>query len=88
MFVGMPTNISSVDTSFGWAEKGQKLLVTGKVYKFDGKTPASNVIIYYWQTDNNGYYSPTKEMDDKAKRQRIVNNCISIKIFLYFHIIL
>jgi protocatechuate 3,4-dioxygenase, beta subunit len=68
MFVGMPTNIASVDTSVGWTEKGQKLLVTGKVYKVDGKTPASNVIIYYWQTDNNGYYSPAKEMDKKAKR--------------------
>jgi protocatechuate 3,4-dioxygenase, beta subunit len=68
MFVGMPKNISSVDTSAGWKEKGQKLLVTGKVYKIDGKTPAPNIIIYYWHTDNNGYYSPTKEMDEKAKR--------------------
>jgi protocatechuate 3,4-dioxygenase, beta subunit len=68
MFVGMPTNISSIDTSKGWTEKGQQLLVTGKVFKIDGKTPAPNVIIYYWQTDNNGYYSPTKEMDEKAKR--------------------
>ena len=68
MFVGMPKNISSVDTSAGWTEKGQKLLVTGKVYKTDGTTPAPNVIIYYWHTDNNGYYVPTKEMDEKAKR--------------------
>jgi protocatechuate 3,4-dioxygenase, beta subunit len=68
MFVGMPTRISSVDTSVGWIEKGQKLLVTGKVYKIDGKTPAPNVIIYYWQTDNNGYYSAPKEMDERAKR--------------------
>ena len=68
MFVGMPQNISSVDTSVGWTEKGQKLLVTGKVYKIDGKTPAPNVIVYYWQTDNNGLYSPTKGMDENAKR--------------------
>ncbi len=68
MFVGMPTTISSVDTSVGWTEKGQRLLVTGKVYKIDGKTPAPNVIIYYWQTDNNGYYSPITGMDEKAKR--------------------
>jgi protocatechuate 3,4-dioxygenase, beta subunit len=68
MFVGMPTNITSVDTSTGWTEKGQRLLVTGKVYKVDGKTPAQNVIIYYWQTDNNGYYSPKDGMDEKAKR--------------------
>jgi protocatechuate 3,4-dioxygenase, beta subunit len=68
MFIGMPANISPVDTSAGWSEKGQKLLVTGKVLKIDGKTPAPNVIVYYWQTDNNGYYSPATGMDEKAKR--------------------
>ncbi|MFZ1785567.1 MAG: hypothetical protein WAU23_10225 [Ferruginibacter sp.] len=68
MFIGMPTTISSVDSSAGWTEKGQKLLITGKVYKNDGRTPASNVIIYYWQTDNNGYYSPKPGMNEKAKR--------------------
>ena len=68
MFVGMPTNINAVDTSAGWTEKGQKLLVTGIAYKIDGKIPASNVIIYYWQTDNNGYYSPKNEMEEKARR--------------------
>lgn len=68
MYVGIPKNINLIDTSAGWTEKGQKLLVTGTVYKLDGKTPASNVIIYYWHTDNNGYYSPRDEMDEKAKR--------------------
>lgn len=68
MYVGMPENIKSIDTSAGWTEKGQKLRVTGTVYKTDGKTPVPNVIIYYWQTDNNGYYSPKAGMDEKAKR--------------------
>jgi protocatechuate 3,4-dioxygenase beta subunit len=26
------------------------------------------VVLYYWQTDNNGYYSPRDGMDEKAKR--------------------
>ena len=68
MFVDMPTNINAVDTSSGWTEKGQKLLITGGAYKTDGKTPAQNVIIYYWQTDNNGYYSAQRGMDEKAKK--------------------
>lgn len=67
MYVGMPKDIKSVDYSSGWTEKGQKLLVTGIVYKLDGKTPAPNVIIYYWQTDDNGYYSPKAGMDERAK---------------------
>ena len=64
----MPTTIKSVDTSSGWIEQGQKFLVTGTVFKLDGKTPATSVVIYYWQTDNNGYYSPKNGMDEKAKR--------------------
>ena len=68
MFVGMPTNLNASDTSAGWTEKGQKLLVTGTVYKPDGRSPAQNVIIYYWQTDNDGLYSPRKGMNEKAKR--------------------
>ena len=68
MYVGMPKNIKSIDTSTAWNEKGQKLLITGTVYKLGGKIPAPNVIIYYWQTDNNGYYSPNKGMEELAKR--------------------
>lgn len=68
MYAGIPAVINSIDTSAGWNEKGQKLLVTGIVYKLDGKTPASNVVLYYWQTDNEGYYSQKAGMDEKAKR--------------------
>ena len=57
MYVGMPNNIKSVDTSSAWNEKGQRLLVTGKVLKLDGITPEPNVIVYYWQTDSEGNYS-------------------------------
>lgn len=68
MYIGMPKNISSIDTSSGWNEKGQKLIITGTTFQLDGKTPVPNVVIYYWQTDNNGYYSPKAEMDEKAKK--------------------
>ncbi len=68
MYVGMPSSINAVDTSAAWNEQGQKLLVTGIVYHLDGKTPAADVIIYYWQTDNKGYYSLINGMDEKAKR--------------------
>jgi protocatechuate 3,4-dioxygenase beta subunit len=68
MYIGMPADIVSVDTSVAWNEKGQKLLVHGTVYKHDGKTPAPNVILYYWHTDNNGYYSPAPNQDEKSKR--------------------
>lgn len=68
MFEGMPEKMNATDTSAGWTEAGQKLLITGTVFKRDGKTPASNTIVYYWQTDNNGYYSPGVKMNQQASR--------------------
>ena len=58
MYVDMPKNINAIDTSMGWhASNAQKLLITGKVFELDGITPAPNVVLYYWHTDINGYYS-------------------------------
>lgn len=76
MFVGMPNVIDAVDTSAAWKEEGQKLLVTGTVFKLDGKTPAPDVIIYYWQTDNNGYYAPKPGMEDEAKRHGYIRGWV------------
>lgn len=67
MYEDMPEKILATDTSAGWNEEGQKLLVTGTIYNFEGKIPAPNVIVYYWQTDNNGYYSSTEGMNEKVK---------------------
>ncbi|MBY0436526.1 MAG: intradiol ring-cleavage dioxygenase, partial [Cyclobacteriaceae bacterium] len=57
MYVGIPQVINAVDTSAGWHEPGTRLIVTGKVYQRDGRTPAPGVIVYYWQTDSKGLYS-------------------------------
>ncbi len=67
MYVGMPEKILSEHTSIGWTEGKQKLILTGKVYQLDGKTPASNVIVYYWHTDGKGLYSSNSETPKEAK---------------------
>lgn len=68
LFVGMPETIYSVDTSEAWHEKGQKLIVTGTVYQRDGKTPAADVVVYYWQTDQTGRYTAGSSMHPAAKQ--------------------
>lgn len=60
----MPESLSSTDTSPAFHEKGQKILLTGTVYEMDTKTPASNVILYYYQTNTNGVYA-TKENEER-----------------------
>lgn len=56
-FAGMPELINSVDTSEGWPNAKQPLLITGTVFELNGVDPASGVLIYYWQTDEQGLYS-------------------------------
>ena len=68
MYEGMPYLINETDTSDGWNEAGQKLIVTGTVFKSDGKTLAPGIILYYWQTDNTGRYTPKSGMTEKASR--------------------
>lgn len=38
-------------------EPGDRIIVAGKVFKPDGKTPASGVLIYVYHTDSQGNYS-------------------------------
>ncbi len=68
MYEGMPAFIDAIDTSAGWFGPGQQLLITGFVYQKDGITAAPGVIIYYWQTDYKGYYSPGPNLPNNAKR--------------------
>lgn len=49
-----------------WKQKGQKLLITGTIFKRDGRTPAPNVILYYYHTDINGLYANKKGLDKKS----------------------
>ncbi len=55
-YAQVPQNITSQDTSPGWTQNGQKILLIGIVYQNDGKTPAPDVVIYYYQTNVEGKY--------------------------------
>lgn len=67
MYVGMPEQILSEHTSLGWTEGKQKLILKGKVFQLDEKTPASDVIIYYWHTDDKGLYSSNNQTAKHAQ---------------------
>ncbi len=76
MYVDMPPVINATDTSMAWFEKGQKLIITGTVYKLDGKTPAPNVIVYYWHTDHDGYYAYKNGLTENARQHGYIRGWI------------
>lgn len=60
----MPQILTSNDTSPAFKKQGQQILLTGTVYEIDGKTPAANVVLYYYQTNTNGIYA-TNEAEER-----------------------
>ena len=76
MYIGMPALINSTDTSPGLKQKGQKLLITGTIFKRDGRTPAPNVILYYYHTDINGLYANKKGLDKRVARHGYIRGWV------------
>lgn len=49
--------LSWIDTLPDFHEPGPKMVISGVVYKADGKTPAKDVVLYVYHTDQQGNYS-------------------------------
>jgi protocatechuate 3,4-dioxygenase, beta subunit len=60
--------LSSVDTLPDFNENGPKLKVTGRIFKADGMTPAKDVLLYIYHTDQNGIYPKKGDETGWAKR--------------------
>ncbi|MDQ3022374.1 MAG: intradiol ring-cleavage dioxygenase [Bacteroidota bacterium] len=56
-FVNIPENISNVMNIADSLEKGKRIIIKGQIIREDGTTPYTDVIIYVYHTDDNGYYS-------------------------------
>jgi protocatechuate 3,4-dioxygenase beta subunit len=54
---GNPCKLAgTVATLAGADEPGERMIVTGTVYRSDGTTPAAGAIVYAYQTDKGGEY--------------------------------
>lgn len=52
--------LSWIDTLPDFNEPGPKMMISGVIYQADGKTPAKDVVLYIYHTDQNGNYSNKK----------------------------
>lgn len=60
--------LPNVITLPDYNEKGPKIEVSGVVYQQDGKTPAKDVVIYVYHTDQTGHYSAKTNAAGWGKR--------------------
>lgn len=60
--------LSRIDTLPDFKEPGPKLEISGTIYQADGKTPAKDVILYIYHTDQKGVYPIKGNETGWAKR--------------------
>ncbi|WP_020568584.1 dioxygenase family protein [Neolewinella persica] len=74
--IDQPATIMSVDTSPGWNQPGQKLLITGTMYQNDGKTPAAGVVLYYYHTNVAGRYQASPSLNPQVSRHGYIRGWV------------
>ena len=62
------SGLNEVDTLPIFSEPGPKLVISGTVFKADGKTPAPGVVLYVYQTDQSGRYRVNDDAAGWARR--------------------
>lgn len=46
------------------SDKDEPMIISGTIFQPDGKTPAPNILIYFYHTDSDGYYGRRGEVRD------------------------
>ena len=60
--------LSWIDTLPDFNEQGPKMMISGVIYQADEKTPAKDVVLYIYHTDQDGNYSNKKNEKGWAGR--------------------
>ena len=68
--------LSSIDTLPDFKDNGLKIKLTGTIFLSDGKTPAKDVILYTYHTDQDGIYPTQGNETGWAKRHGYIRGWI------------
>lgn len=68
--------LSWIDTLPDFHEKGPKLEISGTIFQSDGKTPAKDVILYIYHTDQAGNYSTKGNETGWGKRHGYIRGWV------------
>ena len=65
-----------IDTLPDFNETGPKMILSGIIFKADGKTPAKDVVLYIYHTDQTGHYTNKYNEKGMAGRQGYIKGWI------------
>ena len=68
--------LNNIDTLPDFNEPGPKIEISGIIFKADGKTPAANVVLYIYHTNQNGLYPKKGSEQGWAKRHGYIHGWI------------
>lgn len=68
--------LNEIDTLPDFNEAGPKIEISGIIYKPDGKTPAPNIILYIYHTDQTGIYPNKGNEKGWAKRHGYIRGWV------------
>ncbi|HLZ15421.1 MAG TPA: hypothetical protein VKQ08_00175 [Cyclobacteriaceae bacterium] len=68
--------LTDIDTLPDYREPGPRMEISGTIFQTDGKTPAKNVILYIYHTDQKGYYSAKGNETGQGKRHGYIRGWI------------
>lgn len=72
--------LNAVDTLPNFNEEGTRIKVTGTIYHNDGTTPANDVILYIYHTNQNGVYASRNGETEWARRHGYIRGWIKTDI--------
>ena len=59
--INAPANVSWKTALGKKSERDEPMIISGTVYQADGKTPAPDILVYFYHTDSEGYYGRNGE---------------------------
>ena len=62
--IDVPDNVSWKTALSKKSDRDEPMIISGTIFQPDGRTPAPNILIYFYHTDSDGYYGRGSEVRD------------------------